>query len=155
MHSRAVLVFALAASSAALPAARAGDLVPLGPEFVVTSLTANTQKQPWMACRDNGDFVLSYSSLGAESVFSTLQGRSLMMFGAGIELFEVGVPAQLAGKTLAECAIGASFGINVIAVQQDGEIQPNPSPTTPLPPRAELLLVGTHEQRQKFARTFG
>ncbi len=105
--------------------------------------------------RAGADFVLSYSSLGAESVFSTLQGRSLMMFGAGIELFEVGVPAQLVGKTLEECAIGASFGVNVIALQKDGEIQPNPLPTTPLPPRSELLLVGTHEQRQKFARTFG
>jgi Trk K+ transport system NAD-binding subunit len=105
--------------------------------------------------RAGADFVLSYSSLGAESVFSTLQGRSLMMFGAGIELFEVGLPAQLAGKTLEECALGAEFGINVIAVQQDGEIQPNPSPTTPLPARAELLLVGTHEQRQKFARAYG
>jgi Trk K+ transport system NAD-binding subunit len=105
--------------------------------------------------RAGADFVLSYSSLGAESVFSTLQGRSVMMFGAGIELFEVGVPAQLVGQTLEECAIGATFGINVIAVQQDGEIQPNPSPTTPLPERAELLLVGTHEQREKFARAFG
>jgi voltage-gated potassium channel len=105
--------------------------------------------------RAGADFVLSYSSLGAESVFSTLQGRSVMMFGAGIELFEVAVPAQLIGKTLEQCAIGASFGINVIAVQQDGEIQPNPSPTTPLPERAELLLVGTHEQREKFARAFG
>jgi voltage-gated potassium channel len=105
--------------------------------------------------RAGADFVLSYSSLGAESVFSTLQGRSLMMFGAGVELFEVDVPEQLAGKTLEECAIGANFGINVIAVQRDGEIQPNPSPTTPLPARAELLLVGTHEQRQKFARAFG
>jgi hypothetical protein len=25
----------------------------------------------------------------------------------------------------------------------------------PLPPHAELLLVGTHEQRQRFGREFG
>ena len=40
---------------------RAGDLVPLGPEFVITTRTANVQKQPWVACDDDGNFVLSYS----------------------------------------------------------------------------------------------
>ncbi|MGN6105305.1 MAG: potassium channel family protein, partial [Kofleriaceae bacterium] len=105
--------------------------------------------------RAGADFVLSYSSLGAETVFSTLQGRSLMMFGAGVELFEIGVPPQLAGKTLEECQIGATCGVNVIAVQRGGEIVPNPSPSTALPAHGELLIVGTHEQRQRFAKQFG
>jgi len=105
--------------------------------------------------RAGADFVLGYSSLGAESVLSILQARSLMMFGAGVELFEVAVPEALAGKTLEECDIGAISGVNVIAVQQDGDIQPNPSPKTPLPARGELLVVGTHEQRLRFARAFG
>jgi Trk K+ transport system NAD-binding subunit len=105
--------------------------------------------------RAGADFVLSYSSLGAESVFSTLQGRGVMMFGAGVELFEIPVPEALVGKTLEECAIGALSGVNIIALQQDGEIHPNPNPTTPLPPQGELLIVGTHEQRQRFARMFG
>jgi hypothetical protein len=42
-------------------AADGGDLVPLGPEFVVTSRTANVQKQPWVAADDRGNFVVSYS----------------------------------------------------------------------------------------------
>ncbi|MDQ3365255.1 MAG: NAD-binding protein [Myxococcota bacterium] len=104
--------------------------------------------------RAGADFVLSYSSLGAESVFSTLQGRSLMMFGAGVELFQVDVPSKLAGKTLHQAQIGATCGVNVIALQRDGEILPNPSPTTPLPAHGELLVVGTHEQRQRFARVY-
>jgi K+/H+ antiporter YhaU regulatory subunit KhtT len=57
--------------------------------------------------------------------------------------------------TLQESAVGALSGVNVIALQRDGEIQPAPSPTLPLPQHAELLLVGTHEQRQRFAREFG
>lgn len=105
--------------------------------------------------RAGADFVLGYSWLGAEFVFSTLQGRSLMMFGGGVELFAVRVPEQLVGKTLQESAVGALSGINVIALQRDGEIQPAPSPTLPLPQHAELLVVGTHEQRQRFAREFG
>ncbi|MDQ3334671.1 MAG: NAD-binding protein [Myxococcota bacterium] len=105
--------------------------------------------------RAGADFVLSYSSLGAESILSTLQGRGVMMFGAGIELFEISVPEPLVGKTLEECAIGALSGINVIALQQDGVIHPSPSPTMPLPAAGELLVVGTHEQRQRFTKAFG
>ena len=104
--------------------------------------------------RAGADFVLSYSSLGAEAAFSTLQGRGLMMFGTGIELFQVEVPAQLAGKTLSECDLGATRGLNVIALQCDGEIQPNPGPGAPLPEGGELLVVGTHEQWQKFVKEY-
>ena len=104
--------------------------------------------------RAGADFVLSYSALGSESIYSTLQGRGLMMFGGGVELFEIEVPEQLVGKTLQECAIGALSGVNVIALQQGGEIQPSPSPTAPLPEKGELLIVGTHEQRQRFVKAF-
>jgi Trk K+ transport system NAD-binding subunit len=104
--------------------------------------------------RAGADFVLSYASLGAETMFSTLQGRGLMMFGAGVELFQIGVPAQLAGKTLEECEIGAICGVNVIAVQHANETTPNPSPDVALPAGGELLVVGTHEQRLRFAKEF-
>lgn len=43
------------------PLAPAGDLIPLGPEFIVTSDVNHTQKQPWVACDDDGRFVVSYS----------------------------------------------------------------------------------------------
>lgn len=104
--------------------------------------------------RAGADFVLSYSSLGAETVFSTLQGRSLMMFGAGIELFQTVVPESLVGKSLQECAIGETCGVNVIAVQQGGEIITNPAPAMPLPVGCELLMLGTHEQRQAFMKAY-
>jgi Trk K+ transport system NAD-binding subunit len=104
--------------------------------------------------RAGADFVLSYSSLGAETVFSTLQGRSLMMFGAGIELFQTVVPEGLVGKSLQEAALGESCGVNVIAVQQAGEIITNPAPAMPLPTGCELLMLGTHEQRQLFMKTY-
>jgi len=105
--------------------------------------------------RAGADFALSYSSLGAETIFSTLQGRSLMMFGAGIELFQAAVPERLVGMSLEECAIGASSGVNVIAVQHDGQTIANPTPGMPLPTGSELLMLGTHEQRLRFMKQFG
>jgi Trk K+ transport system NAD-binding subunit len=126
----------------------------LNPELRIVSRITHEQNLEAVH-RAGADFVLSYSSLGAESIFSTLQGRGALMFGGGVELFEVHVPEQLVGKTLEECAIGALSGLNVIALQKGGEIQASPIPTTPLPAGGELLVVGTHEQRQRFMRVFG
>ncbi len=53
--------------------------------------------------RAGADFVLSYSSLGAESVMSLLQHRESVIMGEGFDLFYIPVPAILAGQTLATC----------------------------------------------------
>ncbi len=105
--------------------------------------------------RAGADFVLSYSTLGAESAFSVLQARGLMMLGAGVELFHVPVPAALVGKTLADSAIGARTGVNVLAVLAGGTTMPNPSATMPLPADSELLMVGLHTQRLEFFKIYG
>lgn len=126
----------------------------LNPELRIISRITHEQNLEAVH-RAGADFVLSYSSLGAESVFSTLQGRGVMMFGAGIELFHVGVPGKLIGKTLEECALGQACGVNVIAVQDGTQIITNPPPSQPLPASSELLMLGTHEQRLSFMRLFG
>jgi voltage-gated potassium channel len=124
----------------------------LNPELRIISRITH-EKNLEAVHRAGADFVIGYSWLGAEFVFSTLQGRSLMMFGGGVELFTLDVPSTLVGKTLQDTA-GALGGVNVIAIQRDGEIHAAPSPTVPLPAQSELLVVGTHEQRQRFARRF-
>ena len=126
----------------------------LNPELRIISRITHEQNLEAVH-RAGADFVLSYSSLGAESVFSILQGRGVMMFGAGIELFHVTVPERLVGKTLEECALGQACGVNVIAVQAGDEIVTNPPPAQSLPASAELLMLGTHEQRVSFSRLFG
>ncbi len=126
----------------------------LNPDLRIISRITNEQNLEAVH-RAGADFALGYSSLGAESIFSTIQGRQVMMFGAGVELFHVPVPSQLGGKTLEEAAIGATCGASVIAVQHGEETITNPTPEMPLPSHGELLLLGTHEQRQVFSRIFG
>ncbi len=104
--------------------------------------------------RAGADFVLSYSSLGVESVVSAVHGRELMMLGAGVELFHVDVPQRLSGKSLAESDIGARTGLNVIALQRDGTVVCNPPSSVSLPADGELLMIGTQEQRLEFMRLF-
>jgi Trk K+ transport system NAD-binding subunit len=77
-----------------------------------------------------------------------------MMLGAGVEFFHVDVPASIAGKSLEDSGIGERCGLNVIAVQRDGTLVPNPPRSLLLPADGELLMIGSHDQTQEFMRVF-
>jgi hypothetical protein len=51
-------------------------------------------------------FVLNYATLGAEAVMSSLLGREPLIVGEKVELSNISLPTQLAGKILAESSIG-------------------------------------------------
>ncbi|MDZ7832833.1 MAG: NAD-binding protein [Desulfobacterales bacterium] len=104
--------------------------------------------------RAGADFVLSYDSIGAESVLSYLQERELIVIGEGIDLFVVKVPKTLAGKRLGEARIGSEIGLTVIAIQKDEQIITNPPTDAVLEPSSELLMVGSTEQRDAFISRF-
>jgi voltage-gated potassium channel len=105
--------------------------------------------------RAGADFVLSYASLGAESVFSILQDRELVMLGEGIDMFMVQVPRSLEGKTLGKSEIGVHTGLNVMAIQKEEEIITNPPADMVLEKGSELLMIGSAEQREQFKARFG
>ena len=105
--------------------------------------------------RAGADFALSHGSLAAKSVLSILQGSDLVVLGEGADLFVETVPRDLAGKTLAESGIGATTGLNVIAVHTEGESITNPSASTELASGAELVMLGTVLQHQEFIDRFG
>jgi voltage-gated potassium channel len=105
--------------------------------------------------RAGADFVLSYASLGAESVFSILQDRELVMLGEGIDMFMVQVPRSLEGKTLGKSEIGVRTGLNVMAIQKGEEIITNPPADMVLEKGSELLMIGSAEQREQFNARFG
>jgi Trk K+ transport system NAD-binding subunit len=104
--------------------------------------------------RAGADFVLSYATLGVQSIFALLEGRELIVVGEGTDLFRIPVPARLAGSTLLESEIGARTGLNVIAIESDGLAANNPSPQTRLQKGHFLVAIGTLEQRQEFAEKF-
>ncbi|MCP3885832.1 MAG: NAD-binding protein, partial [Propionibacteriaceae bacterium] len=75
--------------------------------------------------RAGADFVLSYSSRGAEAVMSLLQNRESVILGEGFDLFYVSVPESLAGQPLATSHIRSQTGLNVLALRlPDGEVVP-------------------------------
>lgn len=54
--------------------------------------------------RAGADFVLSYTSLGVDRIMSLIDAGASVMLGEGVRLFEVRVPASLAGRRLAKPA---------------------------------------------------
>jgi Trk K+ transport system NAD-binding subunit len=104
--------------------------------------------------RAGADFVLSYTTLGVEAVMSLLRGYELVILGEGVELFSITVPTSLTGKRLAESAIGSGTGMSVVALDRGGTLVTRLTGETPLEKGAVLLVLGSMEQRRKFADLF-
>jgi Trk K+ transport system NAD-binding subunit len=104
--------------------------------------------------RAGADLVLSYATLGVETVLSYVQGREATALGAGVEIFSLPVPPALVGRTLAESEIGARSGVTVITLHHDGRVINNPPASVTLQPGTELVLFGTPAQRQAFSQAF-
>ncbi len=105
--------------------------------------------------RAGADFVLSYASLGAETIFALLRDHEQVILGEGVDLFTRPVPARLMGRTLKDGAIGSLTGLCVIAIQQGDQLVTEMHSDTVLPEGAELVMIGSVEQRQAFTNTYG
>jgi voltage-gated potassium channel len=87
-------------------------------------------------------------------ILALVQDREMIVLGEGVDLFVVRVPKSLAGKTLAQSQIAAKVGLNVIAIQKEDQLLANPPAHQRLERDAELLVIGTPEQRLAFTRSF-
>lgn len=105
--------------------------------------------------RAGADFVLSYASMGATSIFNYLRRAGVVVVAEGLHLTETRVPRALAGRTLAEAAIPSETGCNVVALRSKDELMINPEPSTILDRGAEIILIGTPEAEQRFMQLYG
>lgn len=104
--------------------------------------------------RAGADFVLSYTTLGVESVMSLLHGFELVVLGEGVELFSIKVPPSLQGRRLGDSNIGSGTGMSVVALEQGSTLVTRLSRETVLDTGAVLLMLGSLEQRRKFTELF-
>lgn len=118
-------------------------------------LTRVTHERNVEAIRRAGaDFVLSYATLGVQTVLSIIHERELIVLGEDVNLFYMPVPSSLCDKSLSGADIGARCGLNVIAVKEGGQLTTNPMPDTKLPAGAELVALGTADQREVFSEIY-
>ena len=104
--------------------------------------------------RAGANFVLSYASLGVQTIFSLARGGHNVVLGEGVNLFEMPLPAPLAGKRLADANITARTGLTVIAVCENGVLDLGVAPGRRLRAGAELVAIGSTEQRERFRSAF-
>jgi Trk K+ transport system NAD-binding subunit len=104
--------------------------------------------------RAGADFVLSQTTLGVEAVMSLLRGYPPVLLGEGVELFAEPVPPSMAGRPLAESGIGSLTGLSVVALREGEQLTAPLTSETILPAGADLIMLGSHEQRREFAQAF-
>ena len=105
--------------------------------------------------RAGADFVMSYSSMGANAVFNLLAGDNVLMVAEGLNVFKVRTPHSLAGKRLADSGIRSGTGCNVVAFTADDGMAINPSPDEVLKKDGEIILIGTAESEERFLAEHG
>ncbi|QQS40883.1 MAG: potassium channel protein [Acidobacteriota bacterium] len=100
------------------------------------------------------DYVMSYASMGANTIFNLLKRSDVLMVTEGLSLFRIEVPEDLAGKSVGDCAIRESTGCTIVAVQKNGLMEINPGPGITLDPTGEIVLIGGVEAEKEFLETF-
>lgn len=100
--------------------------------------------------RAGADFVMSYSSLGANAVFNFLRKEDTLLLAEGLNVFHLKPPPNLAGKTLADSGIRENTGCSVLAIRLDGRMTINPDPHAPIAENAVLVLLGTYEGESRL-----
>jgi Trk K+ transport system NAD-binding subunit len=104
--------------------------------------------------RAGADFVLSYTSLGTDTLLSLLSARETVLLAEGVELFSLPVPRGLVGTRLGDSGIGSRTGLSVVALRERGGLLTDLKPDTVLSQGAELLMLGSLEQRRAFDQAF-
>ncbi|MFW5730355.1 MAG: potassium channel family protein [Desulfonatronovibrionaceae bacterium] len=100
------------------------------------------------------DLVMSYASMGANTIINYIKGDKVLMVAEGLDIFKEKLPRCLEGKILADSGIRNKSGCSVIAIESQGKTRINPEPDTTLTRDDELILIGSTESEAKFMNSF-
>ncbi|PTN38661.1 TrkA family potassium uptake protein [Desulfonatronum sp. SC1] len=104
--------------------------------------------------RAGADLVMSYASMGVTSITNYLLQDNTLMVSEGLNIFKMPAPKKLVGKTLEQSNIRQKTGCNVIAIDNKGQLNINPSPGSSIDPDTELIMIGNAEAEQCFMGSF-
>jgi voltage-gated potassium channel len=101
------------------------------------------------------DFVQSYASIGATSIFNLLQKSRVVTVAQGLDVFRVPVPDDVAGKTIAESGIRERTGCTIIGYRDGKVLLPNPGAGVVLEAGHEMVVIGDWASRNKYFEIHG
>lgn len=105
--------------------------------------------------RAGADFVMSYASMGANSIFNILEGQDVLVLAEGLSIFNHKVNKKLADKSLIESNIRQQTGCTVVAIKcKDKGMIVSPVPATELKLNQEIILIGSSDGETKFTSQY-
>jgi Trk K+ transport system NAD-binding subunit len=104
--------------------------------------------------RAGADFVVSYASMGANTIINLLEKDDVVMLAEGLDVFRYPAGRVLSGQSLRDTRIREETGCSVIALEKQGRTSVNPDPGTVIEEGTELILVGTPEGERRFKQRF-
>ena len=125
----------------------------LQPDIQIIS-RANLDRNISKLHKAGADLVMSYASMGANTIINLLKPDEVLMFEEGLNIFRAAVHSTLVGTSLAENQIRKQTGCSVIAINTRGELKINPDPSIPLEENDELILIGTAEAEKRFFESY-
>jgi K+/H+ antiporter YhaU regulatory subunit KhtT len=93
--------------------------------------------------------------MGAGAIMNFLQRSKILMVAEGLDVFEVAVSPQLAGRPLAQSGIRERTGCSVVAIRTERGMEVVPSPGEKLPAHGKIVLIGTAEAEKRFLEIYG
>jgi len=105
--------------------------------------------------RAGTDFVMSYSSMGANMVFNLLKRSDVLMLAEGLILFEISVPKALLGKNVSDMEVRTKTGCHLVAIMDGEDMDINPDPKTTLEKEMKIIFIGSVEAEHLFLQIFG
>ena len=104
--------------------------------------------------RAGADFVLSYASMGATTMFNLVRPSANVSIAEGLDVFRVPVPESLDSTTIATCGVRQQTGCTIVAVRGDDGLRVNPPADLVLTAGREMVLVGSAESERAFLERF-
>lgn len=102
--------------------------------------------------RAGADLVLSYASMGANTILNVLRGSESLILAEGVSVFPVPIPASMAGQKLSDLDLRALTGCTVIAVEESDRRVVNPPADYRLPESGRMFLIGTITSEDQFIK---
>jgi Trk K+ transport system NAD-binding subunit len=121
----------------------------LRPEIEIIS-RATFERNVSTMHRAGADFVMSYASMGAGTIFNYLERSDVLILAEGLNVSKVRVPKKMVGEILAKKNPLTAAGCHLVALGHDQHMDMNPDLTAPLLADATMVIVGSLENVKSF-----
>lgn len=126
----------------------------LNPSLQIVSRTTYEKNVNTMH-RAGADFVMSYASMGANSIFNIIEGQDVLVLAEGLNIFNHTINKTLDGKTLITSNIRQETGLTVVAIRCDDDgMVVNPDPNRVLKKDQDIILIGSSDGENKFSSIY-